>query len=275
MLQDPGGIRLGGREEVLTALFCDLEGFTNFSEKQAPSEIIGVIGDYYAEMTEQVFAQQGTLVEYVGDELFALFGAPIAQADHARRACATALAMRERRNTLSEEWVKIGRPRLKARTGVNTGTMLVGNIGSKYRFHYGAIGDQVNLTSRLEGLNKTYSTEIMVSDDTAQLVPGMFILRELDLVRVKGRKQALRIHELLATAGASLPEKQKEMLELYGAGLAAYRERRWAKALEIFRQCLALWPQDGPSRLMEGRCLTFRRDPPPEDWDGTFEHLTK
>ena len=114
----------------------------------------------------------------------------------------------------------------------------------------------------------------MVSDDTAQLVPGMFILRELDLVRVKGRKQALRIHELLAT-DASLPEKQKEMLELYGAGLAAYRERRWAKALEIFRQCLALWPQDGPSRLMEGRCLTFRRDPPPEDWDGTFEHLTK
>jgi adenylate cyclase len=275
VLQDPGGIRLGGQERVLTALFCDLEGFTNFSERQSPSEIIGVIGDYYAEMTEQVFAQQGTLVEYVGDELFALFGAPIAQPDHARRACATALAMRERRNILSEEWVKIGRPRLKARTGVNTGTMLVGNIGSKYRFHYGAIGDQVNLTSRLEGLNKTYSTEIMVSDDTAQLVPGMFILRELDLVRVKGRKQALRIHELLATAGASLPEQQKEMLELYAGGLAAYRERRWDKALEIFRQCLALWPQDGPSRLMEGRCLTFRHDPPPEDWDGTFEHLTK
>jgi adenylate cyclase len=275
VLQDPGGIRLGGHEEVLSALISDLEGFTGFSERHAPSEIIGVIGDYYAEMTEQVFAQQGTLVEYVGDELFALFGAPIAQPDHARRACATALAMRDRRRTLSEEWVKIGRPRLKARTGLNTGTMLVGNIGSKYRFHYGALGDPVNLTSRLEGLNKTYGTEIMVSDDTALLVPGMFIMRELDLVRVKGRKQALRIHELLATADASLPEKQKEMLELYAAGLAAYREQRWTKGLEMFRKCLALWPEDGPSRLMESRCLTFGRNPPPEDWDGTFEHLTK
>jgi adenylate cyclase len=275
MLEEPGGIRLGGQERVLTALFCDLEGFTNFSEKQAPSDVIGVIGDYYAEMTEQVFAEQGTLVEYVGDELFALFGAPIVQPDHARRACATALAMRERRNSLSEEWVKIGRPRLKARTGVNTGTMLVGNIGSKYRFHYGAIGDQVNLTSRLEGLNKTYSTEIMISDDTAQLVPGMFILRELDLVRVKGRVRALRIHELLASAEASLPEKQMEMLELYATGLAAYRERRWSQGLQLFRQCLVLWPGDGPSRLMESRCVMFQGEPPPEDWGGTFDHLTK
>jgi adenylate cyclase len=275
MLEEPGGIRLGGQERVLTALFCDLEGFTNFSEKQAPSDVIGVIGDYYAEMTEQVFAEQGTLVEYVGDELVALFGAPIVQPDHARRACATALAMRERRNSLSEEWVKIGRPRLKARTGVNTGTMLVGNIGSKYRFHYGAIGDQVNLTSRLEGLNKTYSTEIMISDDTAQLVPGMFILRELDLVRVKGRVRALRIHELLASAEASLPEKQMEMLELYATGLAAYRERRWSQGLQLFRQCLVLWPGDGPSRLMESRCVMFQGEPPPEDWGGTFDHLTK
>jgi adenylate cyclase len=275
MLKEPGGIRLGGHEEVLTALLSDLEGFTSFSEKHAPSEIIGVIGDYYAEMTEQVFAQQGTLVEYVGDEMFALFGAPIAQPDHARRACATALAMRTRRHSLSEEWVKIGRPRLKARTGVNTGTMLVGNIGSKYRFHYGAMGDPVNLASRLEGLNKTYGTEIIVSDNTAELVPGLFILRELDLVRVKGRAQALRIHELLATADASLPEKQREMLALYAQGLGAYRGRRWNEALELFRRCLVLWPDDGPSLLMEERCLMFRTQPPPEDWDGTFEHLTK
>ncbi len=275
VLKDPGGLRLGGHEEVLSALISDLEGFTGYSERHAPSEIIGVIGDYYAEMTEQVFAQQGTLVEYVGDELFALFGAPIAQADHARRACATALAMRDRRHSLGEEWAKIGRPRLKARTGVNTGTMLVGNIGSKYRFHYGALGDPVNLTSRLEGLNKTYGTEIIVSDNTAELVPGLFTLRELDLVRVKGRAQALRIHELLATADASLPEKQKEMLALYALGLGAYRERRWDEALELFRRCLVLWPKDGASRLMESRCLTFGREPPPDDWDGTFEHLTK
>jgi len=275
MLKEPGGVRLGGHEDVLTGLISDLEGFTTFSERHAPSEIIGVLGDYYAEMTEQIYAQQGTLVEYVGDEIFALFGAPVAQPDHARRACATALAMRSRRAALSDEWVKAGRPRVKARTGINTGTMLVGNIGSKYRFHYGAIGDPVNLTSRLEGLNKTYGTDIILSDHTARLVPGMFLLRELDLVRVKGRQEALRVHELLGAADAPLADEQREMLKLYALGLAAYRERRWDDALSLFRQCLVLWPEDGPSRTFERRCRTFRVEPPPEDWGGMFEQLTK
>lgn len=275
MLKEPGGVRLGGHEDVLTALISDLEGFTTFSERHSPSDIIGVLGDYYAEMTEQIYAQQGTLVEYVGDEVFALFGAPVAQPDHARRACATALAMRSRRAALGEEWVKVGRPRVKARTGINTGTMLVGNIGSKYRFHYGAIGDPVNLTSRLEGLNKAYGTDIILSDYTARLVPGMFLLRELDLVRVKGRHEALRVHELLGAADMQLADEQKEMLALYALGLAAYRDRRWDDALELFRQGLVLWPEDGPSRTFEQRCLTFRANPPPGDWGGMFEQLTK
>jgi len=271
MLEDPEALHLGGQEQVLTALISDMEGFTDFSERHAPSEVIEIIGDYYAEMTEQIFAQQGTLVEYVGDELFALFGAPVAHPDHARRACASALVMQEHRLSLSEAWAKVGRPRLRARTGINTGTMLVGNIGSKYRFHYGAMGDAVNLTSRLEGLNKIYGTLIIVSDDTAQQVAGAFLLRELDLVRVKGRGQTLRIHELLGTADTPLPAGQAEMLPLHAAGLAAYRERRWDAALELFRQALALWPEDGPSALMLHRCLTYRDHPPPEDWGGTFE----
>lgn len=275
MMKDPGGVRLGGHEAVLTALISDLEGFTTFSERHSPSDIIGVLGDYYAEMTEQIYAQQGTLVEYVGDEVFALFGAPVPQPDHAKRACDTALAMRARRAALGDEWVKIGRPRIKARTGINTGTMLIGNIGSKYRFHYGAIGDPVNLTSRLEGLNKTYGTDIILSDYTARLVPGMFRLRELDLVRVKGRQESLRVHELLGAADAPLADEQLEMLQVYALALAAYRERRWDHALDLFRQCRVLWPEDGPSRTFERRCLAFRADPPPEDWGGMFEQLTK
>jgi adenylate cyclase len=275
MLKDPGGVRLGGHDAVVTALISDLEGFTTFSENRAPNEIISVLGDYYAEMTEQVFAQQGTLVEYVGDEIFALFGAPVAQPDHAKRACASALAMREHRIALSEAWTQSGRPRLRARTGITTGTMLVGNIGSKYRFHYGAIGDAVNLASRLEGLNKVYGTEIIISDHTAQAVADSFTLRELDLVRVKGRQQTLRVHELLGVAGLSIPGEQKEMLSLYASALALYRQRRWDDALELFRQCLVLWPEDGPSLTLERRCVTFRENPPPADWAGTFEQLTK
>jgi adenylate cyclase len=271
MLKDPGGVRLGGEEKVVTALLSDMEGFTSFSEAHTPNEVIAVLSEYYARMTEEVFAVQGTLVEYVGDEMFALFGAPMTQADHAVRACNSALAMRAARGALSDEWQKIGRPRIKARTGINTGNMLVGNIGSKYRFHYGAMGDAVNLASRLEGLNKIYGTQIIISADTAELVAGAFQLRELDVVRVKGRAQALRIYELIADAQATLSEDHRRLVKLYEQGVAAYRNREWDGALALFAQCLEIDPGDGPSKLMQSRARTYREKPPRAEWDGAFE----
>ena len=153
----------------------------------------------------------------------------------------------------------------------NPVSMLVGNIGSKYRIHYAATGDAVNLASRLEGLNKIYGTEIIISGDTAELVAGAFRLRELDMTRVKGREQVLRIYELIGVADMTLSAEQEELLELYEAGLAPYRERRWDDALELFGKCLRRRPDDGASKLMEWRCRNYRDNPPPEDWDGTFE----
>jgi len=271
VLKEPGGVQLGGEEKVLTALLSDMEGFSTYSERVSPKEVITVLSDYYAEMTDEIFAVQGTLVEYVGDELFALYGAPVTQPDHAKRACACALAMQARRHALGDAWEKIGRPRIKARTGINSGNMLVGNIGSKYRIHYAATGDAVNLASRLEGLNKIYGTEIIISGDTAELVAGEFRLRELDMTRVKGREQVLRIYELLGVADMHVTEQQEELLELYQAGLTPYRERRWDDALKLFGKCLRINPNDGASKLMEWRCQMYRENPPPEDWDGTFE----
>ena len=271
MLKDPQGVRLGGEEKVLTALLSDMEGFTSFSERHSPNEVISVLSEYYAHMTDEVFAVQGTLVEYVGDEMFALYGAPITQADHATRACTSALAMQARRISLSDEWEKIGRPRIKARTGINSGNMLVGNIGSKYRVHYGAMGDAVNLASRLEGLNKIYGTQIIISSSTAELVAGAFLLRELDQVRVKGRVQAVLIYELIGTAQLELSDQHRRLLRLYETGLAAYRGRRWDDALEIFGQCLLLSAEDRPSQLMQWRCRNYRESPPGAEWDGTFE----
>lgn len=271
MLKDPAGVRLGGEEKVLTALLSDMEGFTSFSENHAPNEVIAVLSEYYAHMTEEVFAVQGTLVEYVGDEMFALYGAPMTQVDHAKRACICALAMQASREALSDEWEKIGRPRIKARTGINSGNMLVGNIGSKYRFHYGAMGDAVNLASRLEGLNKIYGTQIIISGNTAELVAGAFRLRELDLVRVKGRAQAQHIYELIGMMDVPLTSERQQLLSLYETGLVAYRKRSWDDALELFRQCLLLYPDDRPSLLMQTRCQNYRDKPPQENWDGTFE----
>ena len=275
VLKDPEDVRIGGQEKILTVLFSDLAGFTAFSERHSPQQVIELLSEYHDRMTEQLFAHQGTLVGYIGDELIALFGAPVEQADQAQRACTAALAMREHRNALGEEWMKMGRPRLRARTGINSGTMLVGNIGSKYRFTYSVLGDQVNLASRLENINKIYGTEIIIGEHTAHLVEGFFVLRQLDMVRVVGRQQALSIYELLATAETPLPPEQKKMLATYAAALDAYYQRRWAEALELFMECLALWPEDGPSRIMAERCRIYRNAPPPEDWEGVFEHLTK
>lgn len=275
MLKDPGRLKLGGEEKVLTVLFSDLQGFTSASERYAPHEMIELLSEYYNRMTEQIFAYQGMLKEYVGDELMAIFGAPIEQIDHAERACAAALAMREHREALSEEWAKIGRPPLIARTGINSGLMLVGNLGSKYRFAYGVLGDHVNLGSRLEGLNKAYGTKILIGENTAQMVEKSFLLREIDMVQVVGRAQAVRIYELLARAGTSLPPEQEQAFSCYAAGLEAYRERRWDEALSLFKESLVVWREDGPSQIMAERCQSYQKTPPPEEWKGVFEALHK
>jgi adenylate cyclase len=275
MLKDPQRLKLGGEEKVLTVLFSDLEGFTTYSERYPPHEMIDILSEYYAHMTEQIFAYHGTLKEYVADELMAIFGAPLEEPDHAERACAAALAMREHRNALVSDWAKVGRPRLKARTGINSGPMLVGNLGSKYRFAYGVLGDQVNLGSRLEGLNREYGTEILLGENTANLIKGSFVLREIDMVRVKGKKQPVRVYELLARSGDSMPREQEKALSFYADGLEAYRRQVWAEALTLFQQSLAVWPEDGPSRTMAERCRIYQEAPPPEDWDGIFEQIHK
>lgn len=275
MLQDPGRLELGGEEKVLTVLFSDLADFTSYSERYTPRELIELLSDYYTRMTEGVFAHQGMLKEYVGDELMAIFGAPVEQPDHANRACAAALDMRALRRVLGEEWTRKGRPPFSARTGINSGLMLVGNLGSEYRFSYGVLGDEVNLGSRLEGLNKVYGTEILVGENTATLVGDAFRLREIDLVRVAGKKRPTRIYELLGHAGEALPDAREAALARYAAGLQAYREQSLDEAEANLRKCLALCPDDGPARTLLTHCALHRTNPPPRDWDGVFDVATK
>jgi adenylate cyclase len=275
VLKDPEDPRIGGQEKLLTVLFSDLAGFTSFSERLSPNQVIQILGEYHDLMTKQLFAHQGTLIGYMGDELIALFGAPVEQADQAQRACATALAMRDHRNALGDAWVKKGRPRLRARTGINSGTMLVGNIGSKYRFQYSVLGDPVNLASRLENISKVYGTEIIIGEQTAHLVEGFFTLRQLDLVRVVGRQQALKIFELLGSPEKPLPQGQERMRTIYATALDAYYQKRWPEALGLFSEGLVHWPDDNPCRIMAERCRIYIQIPPPDDWDGVFEHLTK
>jgi len=276
MLAEPGRLRLGGEEKLLTVLFCDLQGFTSYAEKHEPREVFELLSEYYGRMTERIFASQGMLKEYVGDELVAIFGAPLDQPDHAARACVAALEMRELRRVLVQQWSDRGRPPLRARTGINSGQMLVGNLGSEYRFSYGVLGDAVNLASRLEGLNRIYGTEILIGENTAQLVGSSFLLREVDRVRVVGREQVTRIHELLAPVDSlPLPDDWQSVLQRYGAGLDAYRSSDWREALAHFEAVLGIRPDDGPTKVMIARCRTYLQSPPPPNWDGTFELAEK
>lgn len=274
MTKDPSRLRLGGEEKVLTVLFSDLEGFTTYSERYSAHEMTEMLAEYYNRVTEQVFLHRGTLKEYVGDELLAFFGAPLEDPQHAQRACEAALAMRDTTRALAAEWVKIGRPPLRARTGINSGPMVVGNLGSKYRFAYGVVGDQVNLGSRLEGLNKVYGTEIIISENTARLLEQAFRLRELDMVRVIGRRQAVRIYELIARPGAVLDPDHEKALSIYAQALEAYRKGMWVDALVLFREARAVRPEDGPSRALAQRCLEYEAAPP-EAWDGVFDQRFK
>jgi adenylate cyclase len=272
---NPDKLKLGGEEREISVLFCDLAGFTKYSEIYEPNAMIQIISEYFNEMTEQVFAFEGLLKEYVGDELMAIFGAPLEQKDHAKRACLTALAMRDRLRVLRPIWEGKGRPSLRARTGVNSGTMLVGNVGSKYRFSYGALGDNVNLGSRLEGINKIYGTETLIGENTAKLVEGSFLLREIDFVRVKGKEKPVRIYELLGTSNTVLPEKTEKAFYYYAEGLDAYRSQCWADAIDLFKKGQELYNVDKSFEVMSLRCRINQSQPPQADWDGAFRERRK
>jgi adenylate cyclase len=201
----------------------------------------------------------------MGDAIMALFGAPLIQSDHPRLACRAALEMVASLEALNRAWSEQGRPPLQVGVGVNTGPVAVGNMGSDRLFDYTAIGDNVNLASRLEGLNKYYGTSILISDTTAKALENGFILRDMDLVRVKGKVQGVRIHALLGE-GEPDPDLAR-FLELYHRALALYRQKRWAESLAPFSQALELRPGDETCQRYVTLAQKHHETPPAHDWE--------
>lgn len=275
MLENPDMLKLGGEERLITVLFSDLKGFTAASESLTPSEMIELMCEYFEEMTAHIYDHEGLLKEYVGDEIMAIFGAPLVQEDHAVQACHAALGMRSRLRVLSVEWQEKGLPPVGARWGVNSGVMLVGNLGSSYRYSYGALGDNVNLGSRLEGLNNQYGTSILIGENTEELVRDHFHLREVDTVQVKGKSKGVQVYELIASSDTDLKPAQKDLLGEYAAGLAAYRAQQWEDAIARFEAVRKLEPEDGPAKVLLNRSRHYVIDPPGDDWNGVFEAKTK
>jgi adenylate cyclase len=273
MLDDPEGIRLGGEEKELTALFSDIRGFTTLSENLSPPQLVELLNEYLTAMTEVIFKNWGTLDKYIGDAIMAFWGAPYAQEDHALRACRTGLAMIKALQVLQADWHRRNVPRIDIGVGINSGPMLVGNMGSKIRKNYTIMGDSVNLASRLEGSNREFGTHVIISESTYILVKGNVVAREIDLIRVKGKTQPVKVYELLSLAADG--QQHLDLVTRFERGLEAYRSGEWQAAIDIFHHVLADYPQDGPSQVFIERCLNLLARPPEGLWDGVFIMKTK
>ncbi|MFH1911782.1 MAG: adenylate/guanylate cyclase domain-containing protein, partial [Pseudomonadota bacterium] len=219
------------------------------------------------------FKYDGLLDKYIGDAIMAVFGAPLDQPDHALRACRTALEMMSELKRLREKWAAEGRPDVNIGVGVNTGDMVVGNMGSEMRFDYTVMGDSVNLASRLEGTNKEYRTNIIISEFTYESIRNELFCRELDAVRVKGKKLPVRIYELLGEKKDAA--EWQECVGRFETGLAKYREGLWDEAIAAFRSVLTVKPADYPAQLYIERCETLKENPPEGEWDGVFTMTKK
>jgi adenylate cyclase len=265
----------GGEHESLTVMFADLAGFTSLSEFLGES-VVPVLTDYLETASSAVLSHRGTIDKFIGDAVMAFWGAPIENPDHARDACAAALAI-HRKMTERQTSLLAGDPRaaLRARIGINTGRMLVGNIGSADRLNYTVIGDPVNVASRLEALNKRYGTAIMIGDETRRAAGAAIICRQLDWVAVFGRSEGMAVYELLAMAeGADAADYA--WVKDYEAGIDAYRGRDFRAAQQRFEAVDAARPGgDEPSRIFIARCRELIAAPPGPDWSPVAVQMEK
>jgi adenylate cyclase len=277
LVANPEKAKLGGDRRELTVFFSDIAGFTSISEifHNRPEGLVELLNEYLDEMTSIVLKHQGTLDKYLGDAIMAFWGAPIPQKDHAMRTCLAALEMRKRLTALGQKWKKEGKPELDARFGLNSGIMIVGNMGGKDRFDYTVIGDSVNLASRLEGANKQYGSRIMISEFTYNHVKAKVVARELDLLQVKGKNEPVKVFELLGTTDMQMSENQKQANEIYHEGLRLYRERKWDEAIAYFNQAHQLDPNCRVAQIYAERAQLYQINPPREDWNGVFVMATK
>lgn len=274
LLKDPDKLMLGGERRHITVFFSDIRGFTGVSEVLGAEQLVNLLNEYLTEMTDIIIEERGTVDKYMGDAIMAFWGAPLDQPDHAKRACRVSLRMMARLSELQKKWKAEGIPALDIGIGLNTGDAVVGNMGSTQRFDYTAMGDTVNLGSRLEGVNKPYLTHILISESTEAEVRGEFVTRMVDRIKVKGRDGGITMYELIGHTG-KVDEKRLKVIKLFEAGLQKYFNKNFDGALEDFKSALHTDPHDGPSRIFVDRCVMYKKNPPANDWDGVFVMKTK
>jgi adenylate cyclase len=268
ILANPDALSLKGERKMLTMFFMDFAGFTSMSELLDPLELVALISEYHNEAAEEIFTTEGTIDKYMGDAIMAFWNDPIEQEDHPLRACTTAVNAQKRLRQMAIKMKERGLPEMRARIGINTGVATVGNMGAKHQVGYTVIGDEVNLASRLEGVNKEFGTEIIISEGTCTPAREKIEVRELALIKVKGKKVPVRIFELMGLKG-EVPPERLERARRFEEAFAEFRARRFDGARERFR---SLSQQgDKASAIYAEVCERYRTDPPPADWDGSYQ----
>ncbi len=273
VVKNHADLELGGKKTTATIFFSDINNFAALVENLSPEDLVKILNEYHAVMTDIILKYDGYLDKYQGDNIMAIFGAPLPLENHAKRACLVALEMQYRLAQLRVKWELENKPQMAARIGIHLGAIVAGNIGGEKNFNYTAIGENVNLASRLEAINKVYGTAIVISEDVYELVKETFTVREIDFLLIKGRRKPLAIYELIAKKEDRLDENTQQLLEYYQKGLTIYRHGNWESAFNEFRSALKCNPKDGPSREFLHRCIVFidQKRFVPDNWDGVFE----
>jgi adenylate cyclase len=266
---------LGGRSQLATILFSDIRGFTAIAEDLGAQGTVSLLNEYFTDMVELVFEHNGILDKYIGDAIMAVFGTPFPSDMDADNAVRVAIRMQEVQAVFNARRRAAGQPEFETRIGIASGDVVAGNIGSVRRMDYTVIGDGVNTASRLESANKQLGTRILVSGSTRELLTGEYRLRELDLIRVKGRTAPLPVYEVRGFGAEATNRAEDALLTAFARGLASYRERDWNTAIRHFEHALEIDRADQPSWLFRGRALHYRAEPPPQHWDGVWSLLDK
>jgi adenylate cyclase len=273
---NPDKLKLGGELRRMTAVFTDIKGFSTISESLSPEALVHLLNEYLTGMSDLILELGGTIDKYEGDAIISFFGAPVDLPEHALRACQAAIRMKKIEAKLNEHFLETGLApsRLQTRVGINTGDMVVGNMGTVKKMNYTIMGDSVNLAARLEGVNKQYGTWLCVSEDTMAEASRGIEVRRLDRIRVVGKSQPIRIFELVDEKGL-MDQRRADTIGLFEEALTKFESRAWDEAEAAFRKVLELDPEDGPSKTYLDRVAKYKQTPPPDNWDGVFNLTMK
>lgn len=274
LIESPDSLKFDGEQREATVMFLDMAGFTAFAENTPPQQLIELINRNLGAFAEVILKHGGMIDKYIGDCIMAVWGVPIADESHQSKSVAAALEAMQLVDVLVRKEKEISGVTFSIRIGLNSGTVIAGNVGGGKQFNYTVLGDQVNLAARLETVNKYYKTKVMLSDATRAALGDTFLVREIDTIRVMGKQTPVTVFELVA-AKDSATEQEQSFVSHYEKALELYRKRMFSESRELCIALLAVKPGDGATEIIKQRCEAFLQVPPQDNWDGVYQMDTK